>query len=271
MARVSPQSRRFRTKQQLAEDVAKVLNSDLHYGTKYAVIKEVTWVWTEYLGKFKGCIYWSDAALRRFNRERSVKSLRHEHVVPKKCIIEMLYGLKSPTADEVQSLLDRFLIGVIVTKEEDARLSIKYRKSMPPIFVDESSPSFHDAWLRYRECGIKVCIMSQQRLAVLKHLSNVASAKQLTEPALGKLEKALYRHGWIDSDFDWANWQEINEYINSPDKIASANIFELRMLLTAHFRKERYCEGHLQTIFSSGHFKALYRRLKQLRQCRAFE
>lgn len=271
MARVSPNSPRFRTKQQLAEDVAKVLNSELHYGTKYAVLKEVTWVWTEYLGKFNGCIYWSEAALRRFNRERSVKSLRHEHVVPKKCIIEMLFELKSPAANEVQSLLDHFLIGVIVTKEEDDRLSIKYSKSMPPSFLDESSSSYRDVWLRYRECGIDVCIMSQQRMAVLEHLSKVASAKQLTEPALRKLEKALYRHGWIDSDFDWPNWKEANEYINLPDKITTADIFVLRKLLTTHFRKERYCEGHLETIFSCGHFKALYRRLKQLRRCRAFE
>lgn len=271
MARISPKNPRYRTKQELAEDVVNVLNSDLHYGTKFAVVREVAWVWTEYLGKFNGCIYWSDAAVRRFKREHSRKRLRHEHVVPKKFVIDMLFGLKTPTVEEVRAILDKYLIGVVVTMEEDALLNVKYSKAMPKEFSEQSSPLFQDPWLRYRECGIKVRAMSHQRAAILKPFSKVVLQNTVNESALRKLEKAVYRHGWIDSDFDWGKWNEAEEYVVATDKLDTADIFLVRKLLTTHFRKERMCEGHLNEMIANGHFKQIFRRLKKLRICRAFE
>lgn len=271
MARISPNNPRYRTKQQLAEDVAKVLKADLHYGTKFAVLREVVWVWTEYLGKYNGCIYWSDAAVRRFKREHSRKRLRHEHVVPKKFVIDMLFDLQKPSVETIRAMLDKFLIGVVVTKEEDALLNVKYSKAMPKEFSDKKSPLFQDPWLRYRECGIKVRVMSHQRAAILTPFSKVVMQKTVNETALRKLEKALYRHGWIDHDFDWGSWNEAEEYVVASDKLNTADIFLVRQLLTTHFRKERFCEGHLNEMISSGHMKHLFRRLKKLRICRAFE
>lgn len=271
MARISPENPRYRTKQELANDVATVLNTSLHYGTKYAVLKEVTWVWTESSGKFNGCPYWTDAAIRRFKQERSRKRLRHEHVVPKKVVIDMLFGLKKPTAVSLREILDKYLIGVVVTKEEDDRLNVEYGKSMPEEFGNKKSESFQDPWLRYRKCGIKVRVMPQQIEALLKFLPKINSPKPISGSLVTKFEKALYRHGWIDSEFDWGRWAEAEEYVLSPERLEMADIAVVRKLFTTHFRKERFCEGHLNSTFASGHITNLMRRLKALRSNYAFE
>jgi hypothetical protein len=271
MARIPPQNPRYRTKQQLAHDVAKVLKSNLHYGTKFAVLKEVMWVWTEFDGKFRGCIYWSQAAIRRFRHDGHVKNLRHEHIVPKKVVMDRLFRLKKPTTKRVWRILDRFLIGVIVTKKEDARLNAAYSKAMPASFRDKRSPGFRDPWLRYRECGIRVRVFAHQRAAILKPFARIVSRKTNSELAIQRLERALYRHGWIDSNFNWASWPEAEQLLSQPELVSQADIFTIRKLLTLHFRQERFCEGHLAEQISNGHFQRLLRRLRQLRICWAFE
>jgi hypothetical protein len=37
-------------------------------------------------------------------------------------------------------------------------------------------------------------------------------------------------------------------------------------LLTAHVRGDRFVEGHLASVFESGHITAILRRLKQIRE-----
>lgn len=271
MARIPTNNPRYRTKQELANDVATVLNASLHYGTKYAVLKEVTWVWTESSGKFNGCPYWTDAAIRRFKLERSRKQLRHEHVVPKKVVIDILFGLKKPTPESVREILDKYLIGVVVTKEEEDRLNVEYSKSMPEEFGNKKSELFQDPWLRYRKCGIKVRVMPQQIQALLKFLPKIHSPKPVGGSVIARIEKALYRHGWIDSDFDWEKWDKAQDYVLSPEKLDTADVDVVRKLFTTHFRKERFCEGHLISTFESGHIANLMRRLKALRTSYAFE
>lgn len=271
MARISPKSPRYRTKQQLADDVAAVLKSSLHYGTKFAVLKEVTWVWTESSGKFIGCPYWTDAAVRRFKRERSQNGLRHEHVVPKKVVIDMLLNLEKPTPELVRAILDKYLIGVVVTKEEDVRLNAEFSKTMPEQFGVEKSKSFQDPWLRYRNCGIKVRLMPQQTEALLKHLPSLSTPRAVDKSMIAKIKKALNRHGWIDSDFDWTSWKEAEDFVRSPELLEKADVFVIQKLFTMHVRKEHFCEGHFAEMFANGHMTNLMKRLKTLRTSTAFD
>ena len=138
MARIAEKHKRYRTKEQIAADLAVVLAAPLSYGTKFAVLKEATWVWTEFEGKYKGCKFWSTAALAEKRANPKSRNLRHEHVVPKKVVIDLLMQLNSPTPETVRALCDRFLIGVVVTLEEDAALA-RFRDSMPQEFSDRKN------------------------------------------------------------------------------------------------------------------------------------
>ena len=60
MGRTSKSNPRYRTKSELCDDIAFVLNSSLHYGTKYAVFDNAMWDWTQFEGKYKGCECWSE-------------------------------------------------------------------------------------------------------------------------------------------------------------------------------------------------------------------
>ena len=155
MAQIKPHDPRFCTKEQIAKDAAFVLAAPLAHGTKHGVLSRVTWVWTEFDGKYFGCPNWTDLAVMQFLHEKSIKGLRHEHVVPKQVVIGMLLELDSPTPGMVYEICERFLIGVVVTKEEDGLLSCDYRKTMPAEFFDPTSDEYHDPWLRHRRCGIK--------------------------------------------------------------------------------------------------------------------
>jgi hypothetical protein len=84
--------------------------------------------------------------------------------------------------------------------------------------------------------------------------------------AVTEFQQALYDNGWISSSFKWPDWQETaKEYVESPDKIGSADAKTIQKLFTTHVRKERFCEGHLAAMFENGHVVALLRRLKVIR------
>ena len=154
MAKISERNRRFRTKEQIADDVAYILNSPVSYGTKFAVLAEITWVWTEFFGKYTGCPYWSGQALMLPSKGLE-KACTHEHVVPKQVVIDRLFALQAPTASDVYNLLDTFLIGCIVTTEEDKKLNAAgYNHKMPTEFYDPAHPGYNNPWLRYINCGI---------------------------------------------------------------------------------------------------------------------
>ncbi|HBE67113.1 MAG TPA: hypothetical protein DDW52_03090 [Planctomycetaceae bacterium] len=132
-----------------------MLNAPLSYGTKFAVASDISWAWTEFDGKTVGCRYWSRRAVQAHAFDPKTK-LIHEHVVPKSIVIRMLFELKSPTNAEVFDLLDRFLVAVVVTPEEDRFLARKHRSTMPSEFFDSNSDGFQDIWLRYRLTQIEV-------------------------------------------------------------------------------------------------------------------
>jgi len=150
MPKIANKNRRFRTKSELCSDIAFVLNSSLHYGTKYAVLSDSTWVWTEFEGKFDGCGHWSEAAwnIRARLKERP-NPLVHEHVIPKGIVIERLLKLPNKTADSVNELMVKYCKGAVITKDEDARLNSLGLRSKMPTGWDEK-----DVWARYRYAGI---------------------------------------------------------------------------------------------------------------------
>jgi hypothetical protein len=77
--------------------------------------------------------------------------------------------------------------------------------------------------------------------------------------------QALYDNRWFTS-FHWTKGQEkAAQYVDSPDLLASADAERIRKLLTTHVRKDRFCEGHLASMFENGHIVALLQRLKGIR------
>ena len=84
--------------------------------------------------------------------------------------------------------------------------------------------------------------------------------------AVSEFQQALYDDGWIVSSFKWPDWQEAaQEVVASPEKLESVDTKTIQKLLTTHVRKERFCEGHLATMFENGHIVALLKRLKTIR------
>ena len=146
MPRIPEKNKRYRTKREIAHDVSVILRADLHYGTKYSVLSEVVWVWSEFFGKYAGCPWWSAEALK----EPKEKNKIHEHVIPKKVLIDTLFSMKNFTAKEIHTYLEKHCIGVVVTKDEDKRLrDLKLGSKMP----DDWDGS--DIWARYRLAGIE--------------------------------------------------------------------------------------------------------------------
>ena len=146
---ISEKNNRFRSKEQISSDVASVLNAELTWGTQFAVLSEAIWVWSEFEGKFKGCVHWTPGAWKsRADR----KLLTHEHVVPKSVIIEHLAQMRGrATGAEVKRVLDEFCIGVVVLRSEDRLLtSAKLRSAMPPEWSGKSP------WARYEVIGLTV-------------------------------------------------------------------------------------------------------------------
>ena len=155
MGRVAEKHPRYRTKDEIVRDIAFVLTSPLTYGSKWAVLKDACWVWTEFHGKYKGCPYWTRMALAEHQLNPKAK-FRHEHAVPKSLVIELLFAQPSPTVETVREICERLLIGVVVTQAEDDVLNAEYGRTMPPEFFDPGSPGYRDPWLRYKRYNIDV-------------------------------------------------------------------------------------------------------------------
>jgi hypothetical protein len=85
------------------------------------------------------------------------------------------------------------------------------------------------------------------------------------DEAVNDFLDSLHKYGWISSRFDWPKWQETaREYVELPEKLQSADLQTIQKLLTTHVRKDRFCEGHLYSMFANGHIVAVLRRLQVL-------
>src|SRR5258707_659741 len=131
---MSRQSKTRRTKEQMAKDVLIALSAPMSYRAKEVVLLDVFSAWTESEGKYKGCPYWSEGAWELRYEWNLKKNVRHEHGVPKKVLKEVLFDLEKLTEEMVAGILECFLIGVVVTVEEDKKLNKHFKSEMPEAF-----------------------------------------------------------------------------------------------------------------------------------------
>ncbi len=139
---------RYRPKGVLAQDIVMVLGLPLSYGTKYAVLDDALWKWSEFHGKYDGCFCWSAEALKVAEQ---TKELRHEHLIPRGVLIAMLISNPPASAEALLSWLNSRCVGVVVTKAEDAKLNKAGLRSKMPADWDGK-----DIWARYRAAGIRL-------------------------------------------------------------------------------------------------------------------
>jgi hypothetical protein len=76
--------------------------------------------------------------------------------VPKKVLKELLLSLENPTEETVADYLDCFLLGVVVTIEEDKSLNKRFKSEMPLAFWKKGEEHYLDLFARYKLCGIKI-------------------------------------------------------------------------------------------------------------------
>jgi hypothetical protein len=72
---------------------------------------------------------------------------------------KLLLSLENPTEETVADYLDCFLIGVVVTIEEDKSLNERFKSEMPQAFWkkgQEGQEYYLDVFARYKLCGIRV-------------------------------------------------------------------------------------------------------------------
>lgn len=150
MPRIPEKSRRFRTKREICNDVATVLNIPLHYGTKFAVLSDVTWVWSEYHSKYKGCKICSELAAQI--GITGEEKLIHDHAVPRNLIMEMLFRMKGATPEAVAEVLESYCVGVVITEAEDDLLAAHGLRSKMPANWDGNDP-----FARYKLTRIGLC------------------------------------------------------------------------------------------------------------------
>ncbi|QDT04484.1 hypothetical protein K227x_28750 [Rubripirellula lacrimiformis] len=76
----------------------------------------------------------------------------------------------------------------------------------------------------------------------------------------------LYLKDWVSPKCNWTQWQDTAKtFIDTPSKIETADALTIQRLFTTHVRADRFCEGHLASMFESGHIVLLLRRLKTIR------
>ncbi len=80
-------------------------------------------------------------------------------------------------------------------------------------------------------------------------------------PTIERLTKLVYEYGLV-VNFDWGSWSEqAGRLVNDEAELTKADMVSIQKLLTCHFRKDRFCEGHLAFQHRSGHLAAVLRRL----------
>lgn len=111
--------------------------------------EEMSWSRNKHYGQR----YWSKKALELFIKNKGETKnigLIHEHAVPKSVLIEEINNCKTDL--EKEKLLNSFCKAVIVTKEEDRILNIKYKSKMP--FDNWKKKQF--LFSRYTISGIEI-------------------------------------------------------------------------------------------------------------------
>lgn len=132
------------------------------------------WKHSEAYGKYTGCPYWTEGALKALKRygkpptrkDSPTEGLQHEHLVPRKQLTSHLFSLKQPTVQIVRSILHEKNIGVVVTISEHQRLP--------------ESGNIDDPWSRYRKAGLSWKSVTTTQKTIMKKRSAVKVRKQYT-------------------------------------------------------------------------------------------
>lgn len=124
---------------------SELLGKGLYTPSHDAHLRELVgitlWKDSEADGKIQGCRFWSRGALAS-QKLGNTKDLQHEHVFPKRQMIDLLFELKNPDLDTVQGLIQAHNVAAVVTKEEHRQLG-------------RVPGSRGDVWQRYRLAGIQ--------------------------------------------------------------------------------------------------------------------
>ena len=75
---------------------------------------------------------------------------------------------------------------------------------------------------------------------------------------------ACYDENFVQS-FDWSEWSHQHQAELSDEAfIAFADIARIVRLLTTHIRADRFCDGHLLSVFEDGTIVRILKRLKEI-------
>lgn len=99
------------------------------------------WKWTEAHGKYKGCRFWTRKALAA----KSHKELAHEHVVPRRLVVEQLCAIADPDEAAVRELFEAMAVACVVTRDE--------HRNLPEVDWEELVT---DPWARYEYADVEV-------------------------------------------------------------------------------------------------------------------
>lgn len=162
MAKLSPNNRKYMTKEEMVKTIITLHRlheeSLIPAATSYIFLDHILWAWTEFEGKYEGCLWWSDAAYSLYKsrvglpKSKREAGLTHEHVVPKEVIRKSIFKLLDDgcAEGELYKFMETHLIGCIVTKEEDNLLNeAGFRKSLGVPLTAKST------WNRYDTLNIK--------------------------------------------------------------------------------------------------------------------
>lgn len=155
-------------KQWLVHQIAMYLKdaanpaSPTHVWSSHLIKGALLWYWTAD-GLDESGVAKRDAIKRRPNmlprtqeadaqiRRGDLDGLRHEHAVPRQALFLRLLDLADAPEAQLLELLEGYCFAVVVTKDEDARLSAVFKQNMP------TSRWWHgDPLARYRALELKV-------------------------------------------------------------------------------------------------------------------
>ena len=150
-----------------------ILNENITRHTKSHYLRNVAiQTFTEHYpnkrSKINGCRFWSEKAYnQQFNDkyEGQKENLFHEHVIPKKWLIEEIFlgedeDIKKITKDYIEYYFKNFIFACVVTESEHKENLKSYANTMPLEFLDIDHDDYLKVWIRYIYSDIQVLEIS---------------------------------------------------------------------------------------------------------------
>jgi hypothetical protein len=137
-----------RSPEQIAMDLSIVLMSALSEIGKRTFIDSTLWCWSEQDGKY-ATRFCSEAVASAGHIGHLV--LRHDHAIPRKVLADRLMTLSDRSPTSIQNFLERYCLGVTITKADDDQLTKHGLRSKMPDGWDWGDPL-----ARYSSSGVSV-------------------------------------------------------------------------------------------------------------------